>query len=250
MSENEQAFAIRRAAADDAPALGRLGALLLRTHHDFDRQRFLAPGDAPEDGYAWFLRGQLRRKGVVIFVAELKETGAVAGYVYAGIEPMSWKELRDEAGFIHDVAVEPSARRLGIAAALIEAASAWLKEQGAPRVMLWTAEQNADAQRLFAVLAGGTGAEELIEGLSIGVGAAIEPGLGVLDFDAVVAAMPEDYDGDYMIEVDVPSVDDRFFMFVKVLSSCAEPARAALTGTSSTPRGSSCPRAPRRRACR
>jgi inosose dehydratase len=37
-----------------------------------------------------------------------------------------------------------------------------------------------------------------------------EPGLGVVDFDAVVAAMPEDYDGDYMIEIDVPSVESRF----------------------------------------
>ncbi len=36
-----------------------------------------------------------------------------------------------------------------------------------------------------------------------------EPGLGVVDFNAVIAAMPEDYDGDYMIEVDVPSVDSR-----------------------------------------
>jgi inosose dehydratase len=34
-----------------------------------------------------------------------------------------------------------------------------------------------------------------------------EPGRGVVDFDAVVAAMPEDYDGDYMIEIDEPSVD-------------------------------------------
>lgn len=34
-----------------------------------------------------------------------------------------------------------------------------------------------------------------------------EPGLGVLDFDAIVAAMPDDYDGDYMIEVDFPSVE-------------------------------------------
>jgi hypothetical protein len=33
------------------------------------------------------------------------------------------------------------------------------------------------------------------------------PGLGVVDFDAVVAAMPEHYCGDYMIEVDVPSVE-------------------------------------------
>jgi inosose dehydratase len=36
-----------------------------------------------------------------------------------------------------------------------------------------------------------------------------EPGRGVVDFDAVVAAMPENYDGDYMLEVDEPSVDSR-----------------------------------------
>jgi inosose dehydratase len=34
-----------------------------------------------------------------------------------------------------------------------------------------------------------------------------EPGLGVVDFDAVLAAIPDDYDGDFMIEVDEPSVD-------------------------------------------
>ena len=37
-----------------------------------------------------------------------------------------------------------------------------------------------------------------------------EPGLGVVDFQAVIAAMPQDYDGDYMIEVDVPSVESRY----------------------------------------
>jgi inosose dehydratase len=34
-----------------------------------------------------------------------------------------------------------------------------------------------------------------------------EPGLGVVDFDEVVAAMPDGFRGDYMIEVDVPSVE-------------------------------------------
>jgi len=33
-----------------------------------------------------------------------------------------------------------------------------------------------------------------------------EPGLGVVDFDAVLAVIPDDYDGDFMIEVDEPSV--------------------------------------------
>jgi inosose dehydratase len=36
-----------------------------------------------------------------------------------------------------------------------------------------------------------------------------EPGLGVIDFAAVLAALPEDYDGDVMIEVDEPSTDSR-----------------------------------------
>jgi inosose dehydratase len=36
-----------------------------------------------------------------------------------------------------------------------------------------------------------------------------EPGLGVVDFAAVLAAVPADYDGDFMIEVDEPSMDSR-----------------------------------------
>ena len=37
-----------------------------------------------------------------------------------------------------------------------------------------------------------------------------EPGHGVVDFAAIIAAMPPDYDGDYMIEIDVPSVESRY----------------------------------------
>lgn len=37
-----------------------------------------------------------------------------------------------------------------------------------------------------------------------------EPGLGVVDFAAVLAALPADYDGDFMIEIDEPSVESRF----------------------------------------
>jgi inosose dehydratase len=36
-----------------------------------------------------------------------------------------------------------------------------------------------------------------------------EPGRGVVDFEAVLAAVPPDYDGDYMIEVDEPSVPSK-----------------------------------------
>src|SRR5688500_173087 len=92
---------IRRATQADLPALGRLGALLMRTHYQFDADRFMSPGGNAAEGYAWFLGTQLAEPNVVIFVAE--RGTEVVGYVYAGLEPLSWKELRDEAGFIHDI---------------------------------------------------------------------------------------------------------------------------------------------------
>jgi ribosomal protein S18 acetylase RimI-like enzyme len=139
---------IRRATPSDLPALGRMGALLMRTHYALDQKRFLEPGANAEEGYAWFLGEQLKDDAnVVVLVAELQSE--VIGYVYAALEPISWKELRDACGFIHDILVEERGRRNGVATALMEAAMAWLKEQGAPRVVLGTAEQNEGAQRLF-----------------------------------------------------------------------------------------------------
>lgn len=142
---------IRLATPDDLPALGRLGALLMRTHYEFDPQRFMDPGTDASEGYAWFLGRQLKDdENAVIFVAE--HDGSVIGYVYAALEPVSWKELRDACGFIHDVVVDERGRRTGTATALIEKAVEWLRARGAPRVMLWTAEQNAGAHQLFAKL--------------------------------------------------------------------------------------------------
>jgi ribosomal protein S18 acetylase RimI-like enzyme len=126
--------------------------MLLRAHHEFDAQRFMAPGNNPEHGYASFLASQIDEDDVVVFVAERTDTKEVVGYVYAGLEPQSWKELRDAAGFVHDVAVAEEARRSGVASALMQAAIGWLKEQGAPRVVLWSAAKNDGAQRLFEQL--------------------------------------------------------------------------------------------------
>jgi ribosomal protein S18 acetylase RimI-like enzyme len=146
MTTNDSVL-IRRAEPRDVSALGRFGAALVRAHHAFDSHRFLTPGPRLEEGYAHFLRTQLAEKEAAIFVAE--RAGVVIGYVYAGVEPRSWKELREVAGFIHDVVVDPEARGSGVGARLIETAAAWLAARGVPRVMLWTAEQNQGAQRLF-----------------------------------------------------------------------------------------------------
>ena len=138
---------VRPATRHDLPALGRLGALLMRVHHDFDQRRFLAPGADPEGGYAWFLGTQLDDPNCVVLVAE--DEGQVIGYVYAAIEPLSWKELRGESGFVHDLVVAPDARRAGAGTQLLEAAIDWLRTRRMPRVVLWTAERNPGAQRLF-----------------------------------------------------------------------------------------------------
>jgi GNAT superfamily N-acetyltransferase len=148
MTRMPSPIAIRRANRGDAPALGRLGGLLLRQHHGFDARRFIPPGDDPEGGYAWFLGRQLERDDGVVLVAE--RDGAVVGYAWAGIEPRSWKELRDECAFLHDIVVDAEARGHGVARALIDAVVAWSRARDMPRLMLWTAEANAPAQRLFA----------------------------------------------------------------------------------------------------
>ena len=150
MPDSDSNVTIRRATEADLPALGTLGASLLREHYAFDQQRFMAPQGNPEAGYAWFLGTQLEEDDVVVFVAE--RSGHIVGYVYAGLEPQSWKELREAAGFIHDVVVLPEAQRHGVATALIDAACEWFRSIGAPRVILWTAEKNEVAQRLFASL--------------------------------------------------------------------------------------------------
>lgn len=143
------AITIRRAEARDIPALGRLGASLMRIHHAFDTRRFLSPGDDPESGYAWFLGAQMEAARTRILVAERTGHAEIVGYVYAAVEPHSWKELRDEAGFIHDLLVTDDARGGGAGTRLLDEAVAWLRTQGVPRVLLWTAAPNIHARRLF-----------------------------------------------------------------------------------------------------
>jgi GNAT superfamily N-acetyltransferase len=137
---------IRRATPADEAALGRFGGALMRQHHAFDQRRFLQV-ENPEYGYGRFLVSELDDAEAVVLVAELDD--AVVGYAYAGLEPMSWKELRAACGFVHDVFVDPAARGRGAGEALMRASIAWLEEKGSPRVMLWSAAPNEAAQRLF-----------------------------------------------------------------------------------------------------
>ena len=145
---NVSAATIRPAAPGDLPALGRLGALLVRMHHDFDPKRFIAATPQTEHGYASFLGTQLEEPDVVVLVAELD--GEVLGYTYAGVEGYDYMSLRGPAGVLHDLVVDPAHRRQGVGRMLLDATLAALAALGAPRVVLSTAARNDSAQRLFA----------------------------------------------------------------------------------------------------
>jgi ribosomal protein S18 acetylase RimI-like enzyme len=138
---------IRRATPADVRAIGRLGAALVRLHHELDEKRFLEATPHTEQGYASFVRSQLAKPDIIVLVAE--RTGEVAGYTFAGVEGVDYMSLRGPAGVLHDIVVDPEHRGLGIGRALLEATLVALEALGAPRVVLSTAERNAAAQRLF-----------------------------------------------------------------------------------------------------
>ncbi len=142
------AVRIRGAAPADMPTIGRLGALLVRTHHDLDPQRFIPVTSRTESAYGSFLGTQLDEPNIVILVAE--RDGAVIGYTYAGVEGNDYMSLRGPAGVLYDIVVDPAHRGQGVGRMLLDATIEALKSRGAPRVVLSTAERNEVAQRLFA----------------------------------------------------------------------------------------------------
>jgi ribosomal protein S18 acetylase RimI-like enzyme len=141
------AVSVRPARPADLEVIGRLGALLVAEHHDFDSRRFIAPVPDLAQRYGHFLVSQLDRPDMVVLVAE--RGGDVVGYVYAGMEGNDYMALRGPAGVLYDLVVDPAHRRQGVGTRLLDAALGALARLGAPRAVLFTADKNRIAQAMF-----------------------------------------------------------------------------------------------------
>lgn len=141
-----QALAIRRMQEADLGQVARMAAALVRLHHRWDPQRFMLL-EPIEEGYRRFLRSQLGEEQVLLLVASRAEQ--IVGYLYGGLEERNWNLLLDRCGAVHDVFVEERQRHGGVATALLDEAFKRLKAQGAARVVLMSAQENVEGQRLF-----------------------------------------------------------------------------------------------------
>jgi hypothetical protein len=99
---------IRRATPADLPRIGRLGALLVEEHYDFDPRRFLAARSRTPTDYASFISGQLQEPDMAVLVAD--DNGDMIGYAYATVEGYDYMALRGPAGVLHDIIVDPEHR--------------------------------------------------------------------------------------------------------------------------------------------
>ena len=140
---------IRAAQPDDLTEVSRLAAELVRLHHRWDSKRFMLI-EPLEQGYHRFFSGQLGDGDVLLLVAV--NAGKIVGYLYGGLEARNWNALLDRCGAVHDIHVDESARKQGVASKLMEAACVKLKAMGAPRVVLMSAQANAEGQKLFEKL--------------------------------------------------------------------------------------------------
>ncbi len=141
-------ISVRAASPADLAAVGRLGALLVRLHHEFDPARFIASTPHTEHGYGAFLGKQRDEPNSIVLVAD--DDNEVLGYSYSGVEGHDYMELRGPAGVLYDLVVDPAHRGRGVGRMLLDATLSALEARGVPRVVLSTAERNEAAQRLFS----------------------------------------------------------------------------------------------------
>jgi len=133
-------FTVARATLADLDDL----AVLFDAYRVFYRK----PSDSP--AAREFLRERIARDESVIFLARDDADRAALGFtqLYPGFSSVSARRL----WILNDLYVTESARRRGVARALMESAREYAMQTGALRLVLSTAKDNAQAQTLYESL--------------------------------------------------------------------------------------------------
>ena len=143
---------IRRARADDAPALSTLGrSTFIETFvHGFrmnypeaDLQPFLAQAYAPE-----LFSRQISDPASGVWIGE--RDGVELAYATAGPTGLPHPEAEPADGELYRLYVANAAQGLGLGRQLLEATLAWLERDGPRRLWIGVWSGNLKAQRLYA----------------------------------------------------------------------------------------------------
>jgi len=137
------AVTVRHANRADAGRIAELAVALFELHAKWNPRRFTQI--ATSEGATRFY-GDRADNGSVL-VAE--RDGDVLGFAYFEYEPTLYAELATKVLWLHDIYVDPDARRRHVGSALIESVLEEAKRRGASKVLLSVAVQNAEGHRLF-----------------------------------------------------------------------------------------------------
>lgn len=132
----KKTFKIRRADLDDLDALTHL----------FDGYRQFYKQSSDVEGARAFLRSRMERNESVIFLAE--DEGQIA-LGFTQLYPMFSSVRMKPIWILNDLFVSRTARKLGVANALMAAAEQWAKMQGAAGLELATAKDNVTAKSVY-----------------------------------------------------------------------------------------------------
>jgi GNAT superfamily N-acetyltransferase len=142
-------FALRSAGPGDIPQLAALGAALAEQHRAYDPLRFVVAGD-PLGTFITFFTEELANPDAAIVVAEERST--IIGYAFARLESGSLVDLTDNAYWLHDLFLLPTARGRGCGKALVRTISDVVRARGGRKLLLSVSPRNTVATHAFQSL--------------------------------------------------------------------------------------------------
>ena|SRR5438270_2384911 len=118
----------------------------------FDAYRQFYHQAADPAGARQFIAERLKNEDAVIFLALDRKKDSIKGLGFVQLYPSLASIPMKPIWILYDLFVAPSARKLGVGRALMERATQHAHETGADSIILETAADNHQAQRLYEKL--------------------------------------------------------------------------------------------------